>query len=218
MKRKGLQKLTETRRRIMEILEKPEVMKADLKSLDNDGMAMLQEVVNERLKAIKGEELDKYIAKILDIITPESRNSMWEDNHRRIINEISKYIDNTGRMPTMFELMDKTGLSRQTLGKHLKEYRSHPQYIEHMEQFRFMGQRVLSKMFELAMSGNVRAARLYLEMVGGMNGNCRIENNYIQINSLLLTQESLTKLNDRQLSSLEHFLRKTISIEGSLGE
>ena len=143
---------------------------------------------------------------------------MWEDNHRRIINEISKYIDNTGRMPTMFELMDKTGLSRQTLGKHLKEYRSHPQYIEHMEQFRFMGQRVLSKMFELAMSGNVRAARLYLEMVGGMNGNCRIENNYIQINSLLLTQESLTKLNDRQLSSLEHFLRKTISIEGSLGE
>jgi hypothetical protein len=210
MKGKGLQKLTETRRMIMEILEKPEVVKSDLNSLDNEARVVMQEVVNERLMALKGKELDGFIERIFDIISPESRNSMWDDNHRRIINEISKFIDNTGRMPTMFELMDRTGLSRQTLGKHIKEYRSHPQYIEHLEQFRFMGQKVLSKMFEMAMNGNVRAGRLYLEMVGGIGDGkgrgVRNQTNYIQVNNLVISEERLRELSPDQLGRIETIL------------
>lgn len=203
----------------MEIMEKPKVTKADFNSLDKDGMDIMKEVANERYKVLKGEELDGFIEKIFDIMTPETRNSMWESNHANIINEISRFIDNTGRMPTMFELSEKIGLSRQTLGKHLKEYRNHPQYFEHLEQFRFMSQKVLSKMFQLAMNGNVRAGRLYLEMVGGIGdepGQAVNPKNFIQINNIILSQQDLSALRPDQIATIERVLieAKVLEIAG----
>ena len=41
------------------------------------------------------------------------------------------------------DLVGKTGLNRQTIHKHLKEYSAHPLYQEQLEQFRFIADRFL---------------------------------------------------------------------------
>lgn len=214
MRKKSLQKLSESRRKVDELLEKKRITKEDMKSLNDNEKELLQEVTNEKLGELKFDQLDELIDKIYDIINTDSRNSLWENNHAQIIREISNFIDNIGRMPTMFELSAKTGLSRQTLGKHLKEYRNHPQYIEHLEQFRFMSQKVLSKMFQLAMNGNVGAGRLYLEMVGGgeygPNWDIRTKN-FIQIRNMILTQEFITTLDPSDQNKIEEVLFEAIS-------
>ena len=216
MGRKGLQKLTDSQRKVLETLDRPKVTKADIKSFSKEEIELMRTAVNERLDTLRDEELDRFLDKVSDIISPDSKNAIWENNHRSIVIQISEFIDLTGRMPTMFELSDRTGLSRQTLSKHLKEYRDHPQYLDYLEQFRFMGQRVLSKMFKLAVNGDVRAGRLYLEMVGGvMDGSGRGggTRNYIQINNTILTQEAIQSLPKSQLSRIEDVLREVRIVE-----
>jgi hypothetical protein len=211
MEKKGLQKLTDSQRKVLKTLDRPRVTKADIKSFSKKDMQSLDTAVNDRLDTLRDEALDRFIEKVSDIITPESKNIIWENNHRSIVIQISEFIDLTGRMPTMFELSDRTGLSRQTLSKHLKEYRDHPQYLVYLEQFRFMGQRVLSKMFKLAVNGDVRAGRLYLEMVGGImtgSGKKGGQTNYIQINNTILTQENIQSLPKSQLERIEDVLRE----------
>jgi hypothetical protein len=218
MRKKSLQKLSESRRKVDELLEKKRVTKDDMKSLNDNEKELLQEVTNQKLGELKFEQLDELIDKIYDIINTDSRNSLWENNHAQIIREISNFIDNIGRMPTMFELSAKTGLSRQTLGKHLKEYRNHPQYIEHLEQFRFMSQKVLSKMFQLAMNGNVGAGRLYLEMVGeiGDRSNVKNETNNIQYNNLVISKERLYALCPSQVRKIEEILSESYNLQNRI--
>jgi len=218
MRKKSLQKLSESRRKVDELLEKKRITKEDMKSLNDNEKELLQEVTNEKLGELKFDQLDELIDKIYDIINTDSRNSLWENNHAQIIREISNFIDNIGRMPTMFELSAKTGLSRQTLGKHLKEYRNHPQYIEHLEQFRFMSQKVLSKMFQLAMNGNVGAGRLYLEMVGeiGDRSNVKNETNNIQFNNLVISKERLYALCPSQVRKIEEILSESYNLQNRI--
>ena len=106
-----------------------------------------------------------------------------------------------GRMPTTTEIATKTELSRQTIHKHLKEYISHPQYLEQVEQFRFMTSKVLTKVFQFAVTGDMRAAKLYLNVIGNLNGQpsnnilIQNQNNFIQINGTVLSQETIKHLN-----------------------
>lgn len=214
MKKKGLQKLSKLDMKVTEILDLPIVIKADISTFNEKEKEYLSKVVNEKMKILKGEELDRFVEKISDIIAQDSKSSIWENNHRTIVMKISEYIDLTGSMPTMFELSDRTGLSRQTLGKHLKEYRKHPQFVEYLEQFRFMGQKILSKMFQLAMNGNVRAARLYLEMIGGgvVGSNFGMQTkNFIQIRNMKLTQEFITNLDTSDQMKIEEVLCEAIN-------
>jgi predicted transcriptional regulator len=113
-----------------------------------------------------------------------------------------------GTMPTKNAIAEKTGLSRQTVAKHLKEYQRHPEFTAEMEQFKFMAPSVLAGVFKNAINGDTKAARLYLEMAGTMNKQTtntviNEQNNYIQINNTILSQENLNQLTADQLNQIE---------------
>ena len=120
-------------------------------------------------------------------------------------------------MPTKTEIAIKTELSRQTIHKHLKEYTSHPQYLQQVEQFRFMTSKVLAKVFQFAVNGDIGAAKLYFNVMGNLNGQpsnnilIQNQNNFIQINGTILSQETIKNLNPEQLNTIETILKTALS-------
>ena len=59
-----------------------------------------------------------------------------------------------------------------------------------------MTSKVLGKVFYFAVNGDVRACKLYLEFMGNMNGltgntTINTQNNFIQINGTVLSQETI---------------------------
>jgi len=100
-------------------------------------------------------------------------------------------------MPSKVEIAKKTELSRPTIHKHLKDYSNHPLYLEQTEQFRIVREKVLAKVFKFAVNGDIKAAKLFLEFIGNADLKCNtvtIQNNYIQINQIKITQKAAAKL------------------------
>ena len=121
-------------------------------------------------------------------------------------------------MPSKNEIALETDLSRQTIHKHLKEYAQHPQYVQQAEQFRLMTTKVLAKVLQLALNGNIKAAKLYLNTVGEVNNKqlsthtlIQNQHNYIQINGTKLSQETIQYLNAEQLNTIENIVKTTVS-------
>jgi predicted transcriptional regulator len=165
------------------------------------------------LNRLKGEERDNFLAKIDPILPPATKSDIWDYNNHRISNAISSYMSEYGVMPSQSDIAEETGLSRQTVSKHFKEYKAKPEFIAQMEQFKFMAPKMLANVFKAAGTGDIRAARLYFEMVGAMNkpqANTVIngQNNYIQINNTILSQENLKQLSEEQLKQIESIITK----------
>ena len=169
------------------------------------------QVCSDKLQQLKGEDRDRFLTKIEPVMPESMQTNLWELNHRMISTTISNHICESGNMPTISVLAQETGLSRQTISKHLKEYRRHPAFAEHMEQFTLITPKVLSKVARSAVNGDMRAARLYFEMV---NPNSKHQNttvvneqtNYIQINNTILSQENLKRLNKAELDMIERIV------------
>jgi hypothetical protein len=201
----SLQGLTKLDARVSELLSRKRISKDDFDSLTHDQKESFRFYTSRMINDLKGEERDKFMDKIGDILSPRSKNEIWESNHLAILQEVTSFIEENGRMPLIIELVDRVGLSRQTLTKHMKEYKSHPLYEVHMDQYRMMSERLLAKMFQFAMMGNVKAGRLFFDMVGGGRG-VRNQTNYIQVNNLVISEERLRELSPDQLGRIETIL------------
>jgi len=169
----------------------------------------LGETATKILNSLKGEEKSNFFSKIEQVVAVNFQNEFWEYNHLLITNAISKLMCTYGAMPTKSAIARETGLSRQTVTKHLKEYKTKSEYIEEMDRFNVMTSKVMASVVKSAVNGDIRASRLYLEMVGAINkkspGGMIIneQNNYIQINNTILSQENLKKLSAEQLNQIE---------------
>lgn len=215
--KKSLQKLTETDKKLNAILALDVISPADLQPLSKAESVQLMNILTDKLNQFKGEDRDKFCQKIDPIIDKSTKNQLWESNHIQITWAISILMQEYGRMPTKSEIATKTELSRQTIHKHLKEYANHPQFIGQMEQFRFMTSKVLTRVFHFAVNGDTQAAKLYFNVMGVLNSSqpnntlVQNQNNYIQINSTVLSQETLKHLNTEQLNSIETILKTALS-------
>jgi biotin operon repressor len=107
-------------------------------------------------------------------LEPTCINQTWESNHTLITKAIAKLIRQNERLPSKTEIAEATGLSRQTVHKHIKQFGQEALVVEALKQYKFMSSKVLAKIIELAMDGDVKAARLSLEVMGiinSQNGN-----------------------------------------------
>jgi hypothetical protein len=212
--KKSLQKFTESEKKINDLLSLKQITKKDLEPLTEAEKTFLEDTLNKKIKSLKGVEREQFLNKI-ELITDEvSKNYQWEFNHNQITWAISTLMQEYGRMPTKTELAVKTELSRQTIHKHLKEYTQHPEYISQIEQFKFLTNKVLARVFYFAVNGDMKAAKLYLSFFGQNNiekkqNNTLIQNqnNYIQINGMVLSQEAIEKLSPEQINSIEEVLK-----------
>lgn len=225
---KGLQKLTESEIKINSVLALKKITHADIKDLTNEERDRFSEIIQNRFNALRGEEREVFYEKIEAIMIDDTKNQIWESNHLNIMWAISNLIKENNRMPTKAEIASKTELSRQTIHKHLKDYKNSPYHAEYMEQFQIMQFKLMTAILQYGMSGDMKAAKLYLECIGALrhtppgnnqnniNNNTLIQNqnNYIQINGKVLSQEAVKNLNPQQLDTIEGIL-KTIDIEAT---
>lgn len=209
--KKGLQKFTETK--INKVLSLAQITHKNLEHLSESENNRLMKIITEKFNSLKGTERDKFYKQV-ELITDESiKNQIWENNHNLITWAISTLMKEYGRMPSKTEIATKTELSRQTIHKHLNEYTNHPQYLGQIEQFRFMTSKVLARVFQFAVNGDTRAAKLYFNVMGFMNNGqapnntlIQNQNNYIQINGTVLSQETIEQLSPEQINSIEKVL------------
>jgi hypothetical protein len=215
--KKSLQKFTETEAKINKILSLEKITPNDIATLSKTEIDNLMGVLTAKFNSLVGEERDKFYKKIEPITGEATKNQLWESNHTKITWAISLLIQEYGRMPSKTEIADKTELSRQTVHKHLKEYAEHPLYLEQVEQFRFMTSKVLAKVYQFAINGDTGAAKLYFNVMGLMNNKQALnntliqnQNNYIQINGTVLSQDNIKNLDPEQLNSIEAILKAAL--------
>ncbi len=68
---------------------------------------------------------------------------------------------------------------------------------------------ILSRLFDLGFNGDVRACRLFLDFTSGIKGKDTV--NYIQINSLLVTEDTIKQLPHARLKEIEILIKKAMS-------
>ena len=217
----GLAILANLNKKVNDVLKLKKITDDDLADFTNDERKHLAAICTHKLENLMGDEREDFINKIELITAPITKTQNWEINHQRITVAISKLMQDNGFMPSKTDLARETGLSRQTICKHLKEYKAQPEYLEEMEQFKFMVPKVIAKVFKFAVNGDIKAARLYLEMVGVINKKqvntvVNEQNNYIQINNTILSQENLKRLSAEQLSQIENVITKMLPKEPKL--
>ena len=206
----ALSKITPDKK-IKDLLTRQKITPDDIESLTPPERHHLEKIATKTLAKLTGAARDNFINKIDAILPASTKNSLWEHNHVVITSAISNFIQQHGVMPTSTSLVEQTGLSRQTVSKHLKEYHAHPEFVAQTEQFKMMSNNVLAKVFKFASNGDIRAARLYFEMVGALNKQqpgtvVNAQNNYIQINNTILSQENLKQLSAEQLEQIENII------------
>jgi len=213
----SLQKLTEMELKISEILSLDQITPNDTEDLNESEGQRLSDILTEKFNNLKGIERDKFLKKIEPILGESTKNELWEYNHSQITWAISILMQEKGRMPSKTEIAAKTELSRQTINKHFKYYSTRPEYLGQIEQFRFMTSKVLAKVFQFAVNGDMRAAKIYLNIFGSVNNvqppnNTLIQNqnNFIQINGTVISQETVMHLNSDQLNMIENILKTAL--------
>jgi hypothetical protein len=181
---------------------------ADLNPLEHQHLA---ETITQTVVQLTGVERDNFLEKIDLIVPATTKSDIWAYNHSRISGAVSRYMRENGVMPAQNIIARQTGLSRQTVAKHFAAYQRHPERAAEMEQFKLMAPNVLANVFKHALNGDMRAARLYFEMVGAnkqqSNTVINEQNNYIQINNTKLSQQNLEQLSPEQLSQIENIIR-----------
>jgi hypothetical protein len=184
---------------------------ADVEDFSRTERQCLEQKATKLLTQLKDTARDNFLAKIDPILAQSTKNKVWEHNHVRIRNAIAGLMRRNGTMPPQNVIAEETGLSRQTIAKHFAAYKSHPDYLAEVERFKFMSNNILANVFKFASNGDMRAARLYFEMVGALqkqpaNTVVNEQNNYIQINNTILSQENLKQLSPEQLNQIEQIV------------
>jgi len=214
--KKSLQKFTIKPHTVEWLFNLPKVKYSDVKTLTEADQKVAYKIMNDKINALKGEERDKFVEQFKEAWDISTHNQLWESNHIQITGAISRLIQDYKRMPSNSEISQHTGLSRQTVHKHLKEYVTNPLYLEQMEQFKFMTSRVLATVYSYAIAGDMRAAKLYFRVAVNPSTDDRRElliqsqNNFIQINGMVISQEVIKGLNEKQLLEIEKLIRQSV--------
>ncbi|OOQ59653.1 hypothetical protein [Mucilaginibacter pedocola] len=199
--------------KIEKLLARERITPADVGGLSEQEKTLLENKLSEILQGSKDTERDRFLEKIEPVMQEDTKNDLWERNHMLISNAIARHLQQHAVMPTKNQIARETGISRQTVAGHIKEYKEHPEFAAEIEQFKFMSHSVLGMVFKRASEGDIRAAKLYFEMVGsigeqpaGAGNKLNAQNNYIQINNTILSQENLDSLTAEQLRQIENII------------
>ncbi len=210
-----LQKVTESKNARLTTLEetfkKEKVTPHDL-PLDSVERKRLTDKIEAHINSLRGSDLDEYLEKIEAIIGPESdiKNQTWERAHSQIAIWLGRLMREYNRVPTVTEIAKETNYSRKTIHSHLKEFESSTFFQEEKQKFKLLNSTIMSRLFEMGFQGDVKACKLFLECTGEIkskNGTV----NYIQINSLLVTEDTIKLLPQVRLAEIEDLIKKAIS-------
>lgn len=140
--------------------------KEDFKHLNNYQLELVSEELMRRMQLLGGQERDDYQQQIEKLLDEPARREVWESNHAQITTAINNFINMHGCIPTKTELSRATGLSRNTIYRHLEEYSSSAHYHNQVEQLKFLSSHMLAQVSKRAFSGDNAATRLFFTITG----------------------------------------------------
>jgi DNA-binding phage protein len=207
---KGLQKFTKSQLKVNRLLSKKTITLDNWNSLNKREKRIANKELVQRFNEAKGEERDKILTQMEFITGEQTKNQIWTINQTRISNSIVKLTQEFNRMPTKDEIAEECGLSRQTIHKHLNEYSEHPLFKEELTQYKFASTALLARVYKMAIQGDIKAAKLYFNIIGNEVVNktkIGTQNNYIQINGTVLSQELIKQLAPEKLMQIEEIVK-----------
>ena len=160
----GLQKLTVT-----EILEKESINNDDLNQLSNADKKKFNNKCGATLSKLKCDDRDKFLKKIWGVVSEEGKKAIWSSNHEKIKFALHNSIKKEGYFPNASRLVELTGLSRQTIYKHLNTFKDSELYNEYRDACKVLESNVIQLVYQLAMNGDLKACKLFLELSGAIN-------------------------------------------------
>lgn len=213
MKKKASQKLTETSTTVEQLLKGTTITPEQLAGLSRAEKDLLADTLTKQFNsATVPTERDRLWGLIETNAPAELRRDYYESNHRQIVAALVNYLNEFGHLPTKQRLSDITKLSRQTIYKHLRDYKESSSYLkEQQELLELLGEQLISKVLAAAWQGDIRAAKLFFELTGRLKSASGTTTNYVQINNTIFSQESLSQLPPEQLAEVEKLLHQALS-------
>lgn len=163
-------------------------------------------------------QVDKYynrFERLIEVKDPESlpeiRRDRWRVNQRKIEAKLHNFLFDEHRLPTNEELSSKTGLSRVTINKHLKEGAGASIFKEDMEVYRLLTSKAMAKLYTLGIENNdVRALKVFLDYFKDNSSTTPVktQNNYLQINNTRIDEFIVNLLPDEARLQIETILKQ----------
>ena len=198
------------KQKVTQLLQQDQITPNDIADLTDRERVYFTNTCTKMLNKLSGSRRELFLAKLDQVMAPEGKSDVWEHNQLIISEAVANFMQQYGLMPTKSAIAAQTGLCRQTVATHFAAYKKRPEFAQQTEQFKFMAPQVLANVFKYALAGDMRAARLYFEMIGAKKPEATLtstQNNYIQINNTILSQENLARLTTEQLNQLEYIIK-----------
>jgi hypothetical protein len=166
------------------------------------------------IQNLKYEDRDRLIETLFLVLKDDDlKNQIWEQNHCEIRRQLSDFLRQNNRMPSRNELCKLTGLSRVTVHKHLKDFHLTAFYVDRIQQYKLLAAELVDRLFIFACNGDMSAAKLYLQAVGGLPAAEKEtviknqQNNFVQINGMVITEEQFKRLPQDLIGKIEEILK-----------
>ena len=196
--------------KINQLIIREELFPEDLSGFTEAQRNKIKEALYKRLETCQPNEKRSILNKMAALSgDPEIRKEVWELNHRSILSAISIHLASFGCMPIQATIAEKTELSRKCVSRHLDEYRNSDLYAEQMKKLKMMNMTVIEFILSRAVNGDLKAAKMYIDTLSKMEDKeeARItlkqQNNYIQLNGILISEEKLVQLAPEKIRLLE---------------
>ncbi len=134
-------------------------------------------------------------------ISIEGKRDLFQRNHKSIIKTI-KLLGLNNSSVSALSIM--TGLSRQTIYKHLKYFDTSQYRLANLQSIKIMKDELMSVLLKNGLNGDTKSAALYLKFATPIKK--AITNNYIQVNNLRITKEQIENLPQEQIFEIEKIL------------
>ena len=179
----------------------------------------------DRINRLTPEERDAIEAILKTVISPaedeneepadtaereleETRNRNWENNHYAILTQTYFMMNENARMPSYTELAVATGLSRQTISQHFREFAWQPMHLAEIEQLKSLAPQLLTVVANEAMNGNIKASKLFFKLVEEIcpapdDNNPAQMNNYMLVNGIMIDQPLMDKIGYEKRQAIE---------------
>jgi DNA-binding phage protein len=204
-------------------LKKVDELQTTLNGL-NSTIANLVRGLNEAYKSNNGREVDNAIQQLLEYLEQtvtkehsvyvEMKNYTWQRNHLKIIATICTLMQTLNRMPSNTEISQNAGLSEETIYKHLREFKANELYTHEAQKFQLMVHKVLTTVHNLAVQGDIRACKVFLDYHTPSTNKTKIEQtNYVQINNLKITPTEIEQLPIETLTKIEDLINSPTKIK-----
>jgi hypothetical protein len=195
----------------------------NIKTVEDFNKLQSKEEKNEFLD-YESQELNKAIADKKDVckhwdrlglgsesMQPHYNKVRWQTNRKIIESAISEHILAHNDLPSNNELESITGLSRQTIYKHMKAGAGAEMYKEELESYKMLTGKVLGALYTIGMEErNVKALKTFLDYTGGAPTPPTIkqQNNYLQINNTRIDEVTVNNLPEEARLQLEGIIKQ----------